>query len=250
MSRPPLHDRRLFRGALAASLGFHLALVLIPASWWHRVSLGGGGSPLEGPPGEAAVLVSLFEDPGPWEEDPTEPEPEPPEEPLEEPPEPELPPEPPEPEPEGSEERADLSKPGPEPAEPLPTEADTAAQARSSGALARVPQGGSRPGEERGSPGEEDPTPRFHPPRLLTGALPLDPDDVGDLEVEVPEEIPVRFRVGRDGRVLEVVPSDPDLPRPLLEAIRRSARDMRFVPARMGDRPVEGWFALTYIYRR
>jgi protein TonB len=247
MTPPVSPDRRLFRGALAISLGFHLVLVLIPASWWQRVSFGGGGTPLEGTAGENVVLVSLFEDPGLLEGDPTEPEP------PEEPQEPEVRPEP---QPETPGETADVADPAPEPepAESLPAGTDTTAQARtaSGGAITggAAPQGGSRPGEGQGSPGEEDPRPRFSPPRLLTGALPLDPDDVGDLDVEVPEEIPVRFRVGRDGRVVDIVPSDPDLPQKLLEAIRRSAEDMRFVPARMGDRPVEGWFALTYIYRR
>ena len=88
----------------------------------------------------------------------------------------------------------------------------------------------------------------YQPPRLLAGALPIDPKDVESLEV--PPEIPVRMRVGTDGRVLEIVPEMPALSLPVLQAIRRSAEAMRFSPARLAGEPVEAWFSMTFVHRR
>jgi protein TonB len=65
-----------------------------------------------------------------------------------------------------------------------------------------------------------------------------------------PLEIPVRLRIGRDGRVTSVEPADPALSTELREALERSAQAMRFVPARLGAEPIEAWFAMTFIYRR
>jgi hypothetical protein len=82
----------------------------------------------------------------------------------------------------------------------------------------------------------------------LAGALPIDPKDVGSLDV--PPEIPVRLRVGADGRIREIVPETASLSPAVLQAIRRSAAAMRFAPARLDGKPVEAWFSMTFVHRR
>jgi hypothetical protein len=86
------------------------------------------------------------------------------------------------------------------------------------------------------------------PPRLLAGALPLDPEVSRDLDV--PPQIPVRLRIGTDGRVQEVVPEISGLSPTVLAAVKRSAQAMRFTPARRGDVAVEAWFPMTFEYHR
>ena len=109
--------------------------------------------------------------------------------------------------------------------------------------------GGTGEGTGRGSGGGGGaPEETFQPPRLLAGALPLDPDDV--IAHQVPAEIPVRLRVGPDGRVKEIVPEIEHLPPPVLNALQRSADAMRFAPARRSGKPVEGWFSMSFVYRR
>jgi hypothetical protein len=81
----------------------------------------------------------------------------------------------------------------------------------------------------------------------LAGALPLDPDDAATLQV--PPEIPVRLRVGADGRVKEILPQIATLAPPILEALHRSAEAMRFAPAMSAGKPVEGWFSMTFVFR-
>jgi periplasmic protein TonB len=87
----------------------------------------------------------------------------------------------------------------------------------------------------------------YEPPRLLAGALPLDPD--AGVALSVPPEIPVRLRVGADGRVKDIVPEIEHLAPAVLDALHRSANAMRFAPARRGGEPVEGWFSMTFVYR-
>ena len=87
----------------------------------------------------------------------------------------------------------------------------------------------------------------YEPPRLLAGALPLDPD--AGVALSVPSEIPVRLRVGADGRVKDIVPEIEHLAPAVLDALHRSANAMRFAPARRGGEPVEGWFSMTFVYR-
>ena len=87
----------------------------------------------------------------------------------------------------------------------------------------------------------------YEPPRLLAGALPLDPD--AGVALSVPPEIPVRLRVGADGRVKDIVPEIEHLAPPVIDALHRSADAMRFAPARRGGEPVEGWFSMTFVYR-
>jgi hypothetical protein len=77
--------------------------------------------------------------------------------------------------------------------------------------------------------------------------LPLDPDK--GVALSVPPEIPVRLRVGADGRVREIVPEIAPLAPAVLDALQRSANAMRFDPARRGGEPVEGWFSMTFVYR-
>jgi hypothetical protein len=110
-----------------------------------------------------------------------------------------------------------------------------------------APAAGSGEGDPSPAAGPGDPAPRFQPPRLLAGALPIDPEDSDELDV--PEEIPVRLRIAKDGTVKEIVPADPDLSGILMKALEESARVMRFIPARVGDEPVEAWFSMTFIYR-
>jgi hypothetical protein len=82
---------------------------------------------------------------------------------------------------------------------------------------------------------------------LLAGALPLDPDKA--VALSVPPEIPVRLRVGPDGRVKELIPEIEHLAPAVLDALHRSADAMRFAPARRRGEPVEGWFSMTFVYR-
>jgi protein TonB len=209
---------------LVVSLLLHAALLFLASMLWQGLA---GGGPRVGGGGERPLLVAFY-DPGP----PGEPGPElgpelPPPEPDE--------PTPPEPEP------PVLPAPAPEPS--------PAAEAASGGGGGTPPPGedaiGSPAmGEVPGSP--EEGTNRFQPPRLLTGALPLDPEEIENLAV--PEEIPVRIRVGPDGRVLRIEPVDAGLPPVVREAIERSARAMRFLPARRGETAVEAWFSMTFIY--
>jgi hypothetical protein len=102
--------------------------------------------------------------------------------------------------------------------------------------------------EGDGTGGGGAPALGYEPPRLLAGALPLDPDAVTTLQI--PPEIPVRLHVGTDGRVMEIVPEIEHLAPPILEALHRSADAMRFAPARSGGEPVDGWFSMTFVYRR
>ena len=87
----------------------------------------------------------------------------------------------------------------------------------------------------------------YEPPRLLAGALPLDPD--AGVAFKVPPEIPVRLRVGADGRVKDIVPEIENLAPAVMDALHRSADAMRFAPARSGGQAVEGWFSMTFVYR-
>ncbi len=107
--------------------------------------------------------------------------------------------------------------------------------------------GGGGDGGSGGAGGSGTPEARYQPPRLLAGALPLDPDDAATLQV--PPEIPVRLRIGADGRVKEILPQIASLAPPILAALHRSAEAMRFVPAQSGGEPVEGWFEMTFVYR-
>lgn len=111
--------------------------------------------------------------------------------------------------------------------------------------------GGTGNGMGDGTGGEGGggaPPETYQPPRLLAGALPLDPDDV--MAHQVPAEIPVRLRVGPDGCVMDIVPEIEHLPAPVLDALRRGADAMRFAPARSSGKPVEGWFAMSFVFRR
>ncbi|HET9234181.1 MAG TPA: hypothetical protein VFP10_08595 [Candidatus Eisenbacteria bacterium] len=134
------------------------------------------------------------------------------------------------------------------PAEASSTRQDTAGSASGEGLGGGGTGEGSGVGSEGGAGGGA-PTPEtYQPPRLLAGALPLDPDDV--IAQQVPAEIPVRLRVGPDGRVRDIVPEIENLPAPVLDALRRSADAMRFAPARSSGKPVEGWFSMSFVYRR
>ena len=116
---------------------------------------------------------------------------------------------------------------------------------------ARSPSGAPRPGPALAVPGEgaEREDARYRAPRLLVGALPLSAADwEGNESGEL--EIPVRLKVGVDGRVLAVEPADPALARPLREAVERSAEAMRFVPAALDGTPVEAWFSMSFVFRR
>ncbi len=215
---------RRLRGALAASLLFHLALFLVPAAWWATVVASGGG----GAAGREGAVPGVFTV--------------------------SLAP------PEAAEPRAAEPRgapPLPEPVPPVPAAAvrpavpSPAAEAAVSSPAAEAavsPEGASERGEgatgagaaaatgstgdRTGTPGPAEPRPGFRPPQLLVGALPLAPDESSRLRV--PGEIPVRLRVGTDGRVVEVVPGVEGLPAPVLDAVHRSAAAMRFRPARMG----------------
>ena len=240
--RPP-RDRERHRLAVfvTASAGFHLLLFLVPLAWWHAVPwLGGGGGERAGAARGAEVMtVSLmelpaFEPPAPDASPPVDPEPE--VEPVD--PEPEVPP---------------LPLPVAEPSAEEPAaraEAGTGNSGRGAEGVEAAAGSGDPGARADGVPGPGEPEPRYLPPRLLAGALPLTPEESEDLNLDSPLEISVRLRVGEDGLVREVAPDTPDLPPRLVEALERSARAMRFVPARLGERPVEAWFSMTFVYRR
>jgi hypothetical protein len=224
-------ERVPFRATVMASLLLHTALFLVPAGVWRQLpGLGPRGG--DGPGGGRPLVVAFY-DPGPLGEKPVL--------------GPEAAVEPPPSEPVPSEPTPRTATPPVEIPSP-PSSADPEAGS------AEGTAGGSRRGEGvPGAPGvgdvpgfEEDGDEGFHPPRLLTGALPIDPEEIEDLDV--PREIPVRIRVGQDGRVLRIEPLQTDLPEVVREAIVRSARAMRFVPARQGKDAVESWFAMTFIY--
>lgn len=208
------------RTALVLSAVLHAGLFLLPVPGLLT------GPDRPGPTPGRGYVVSLFEPPG-GESPATEPAP--PAEPKSQPtPVPEVVPKP------------DVA---PEPATRTPAEAPAAA----AGDGAAGP-GAERPGGGQGGDRPVPPPIRFIPPQLLAGALPIDPKDSEALDV--PEEIPVRLRVGTDGQVLEIVPGIADLPDAVTAALERSARAMRFLPARRGDRPVEAWFSMTFVFRR
>lgn len=219
-------ENRVLARTAAASVLFHVALVLAPGSWWEgltpREEPGRAGSHLEGP-----LTVSLV----PWG--------------------PAAVAGPPRPEP--------VEAPPPAPAvaappiqDPPPAEAPSENPARTPAATGAGSAGASEPAA--GSPAATAPRSgapgalRYRPPKLLAGALPLTPEESEGLPS--PLEISVRLRVDLRGRVAEVVPRKPDLPAPLREALERSARAMRFVPARRGGEPVEAWFEMSFVYRR
>jgi protein TonB len=219
-------ENRVLARTAAASLLLHAALVLAPGSWWEGLIFpeapGRAGSRPEGP-----LTVSLV----PWGPASAAGPPRP--EPLEAaPPAPAV---------------AASPAEAPPPAEaPSGIPPRTPAVTGTGGAGASDPAAGSpaatAPGS--GATGEL----RYRPPKLLAGALPLTPEESEGLPS--PLEISVRLRVDRRGRVAEVVPGKPDLPAPLREALERSARAMRFVPARLGGEPVEAWFEVSFVYRR
>lgn len=143
----------------------------------------------------------------------------------------------------------ELPVPGPTAGTPtapaaLPTPAADS-QGTPGGPTAGAPAGG--PGDAGAAGAGEGPA-HFLPPRLLAGALPIDPADVD--AIDIPAEIPVRLRVGPDGAVREIVPEVVGLGAPVLEALRRSAEAMRFAPARLDGEPVEAWFRMTFVHRR
>jgi len=232
MSEVPEHHG-LIRSALIGSLMIHLVLAFVP--WGGFVE--GEGEDL---PGAGDLVVSLFPGLAGGEESPEETN---------------MTVAPPE------------AVPEPDPMDPMeldsePTESvaddpelpqQKAADLPASAGGAAIPGGGGGTtlGEEsEGAPatGPGAPPSPYQPPRLLAGALPIDPDD--SEELNVPAEIPVRLRIGADGMVQEIVPSDPDLPPKVIEALERSAQAMRFIPARRDDRPVEAWFHMTFIHRK
>jgi len=213
------------RTAVLVSLVLHAGLFLLPAAGL----LPGPGRP--GPESGEGIVVSLFESPG-RESPALESEPE-------TPPEPVVPP---------------VPDPVPDPASPVSTAPSPEATAPPTPAVAGGGEAGAIPGPGHagaaGGDGSEPVPPRtaFTPPQLLAGALPIDPQDSEALDV--PAEIPVRIRVGTDGQVLEIVPQIADLPPAVTAALERSAHAMRFLPARRGNRPVEAWFAMTFVFRR
>ena len=219
MSGVPEHHG-LMRAALVGSLMIHLALAFLP---WGGL-LGGEG---DESPGDGNFEVSLIPGVAGGGEIPGAPAEtvDPPIEAVSEP-EPVDSPEP---------ERVETAEPEPEP----------------TGAATPGGGGGNAPGEdpEGGSAtGLDAPPAPYRPPRLLVAVLPIDPDDSEDLDV--PAEIPVRLRVGKDGKVKEIIPSNPDLPPQVMEALERSARAMKFLPARRGDQFVEAWYHMTFGYRK
>ena len=158
-------------------------------------------------------------------------------------------------------------RPVPKPPEPVPERrvelshsptivpADASSTLHGGGSSGGIGSGGGGIGDGMGDgtgSGSEGgggaPPETYQPPRLLAGALPLDPDDV--MAHQVPAEIPVRLRVGPDGRVMDIVPEIENLPAPVLDALQRSADAMRFAPARSSGRPVEGWFSMSFVFRR
>ena len=88
----------------------------------------------------------------------------------------------------------------------------------------------------------------FRPPRLLVGALPLSPEQ--SVELSPNQEIPVRLRVTKTGRVEKVESIDPDLDPRILAAVQKAVEVMRFVPAKRGGAAVDAWFAMKFIYNQ
>jgi len=220
--------RRLGR-MVAASVLLHAALVLVPGSWWAALASRNAGDRAPGP-AEGPVAVSLVAWPAAAPAGPPRPRPEPAATtpaPAETPPVPE-----PRPQPESAAAPSPAAAPAGAPA-PAGTTGASAAESP-----AEAPASGGGPGDRL----------RYRPPKLLAGALPLTPEESEGLPS--PLEINVRLRVDSRGRVAEIVPEDPDLPAPLRRALERSARAMRFAPARLGDRPVAGWFEMSFVYRR
>lgn len=220
------------RTALVLSAFLHAGLFLLPVPGLLT------GPDRPGPTPGRGYVVSLFEPPG-GESAATEPAP-----PAEAKPQPQPTPVPevvPKPEPTPTPETP-AEAPAPAPA---PAETATPSPAAGDGAAGPATE---RPGGGQGGDRPVPPPVRFTPPQLLAGALPIDPKDSEALDV--PEEIPVRLRVGTDGQVLEIVPGIADLPDAVTAALERSARAMRFLPARRGDRPVEAWFSMTFVFRR
>lgn len=221
--------RRSGRGltrAAAVSILVHGGVLLAPLPWFAAGPMGGRGA------SRVIGFELLAYDPGgpvAGPEAPPEPTPEP------EPRPPAAPPEPPpvapsDPElPEAT--VPDGVFPGRTP------DAESASEAAAAGSKAE-------PGDDpSGSPGGA----RYRPPRILVGALPLSAEESRALDV--PEEIHVRLRIGRDGRVDRVEAVDPDLNPRILAIIRESASAMRFVPARRGREPVEAWFSMAFVFR-
>ena len=234
MSGVPEH-RGLMRNGLVGSLVIHLALAFLP---WGDFFEGAGEEPARGGSFEVSLIPGVSggeEAPGePAEVAPPPAEAVPPPDPVESA----------KVEPEPTEPATDGSVPTPQDASELPTAAATGTATAGGG-------GATAPGEESegvSAAGLNEPPAVYRPPRVLGVALPIDPDH--SEELDVPPKIPVRLRIGKDGTVKEIVPSDPDLSPLVLEALERSARAMKFIPARRGDRVVEGWFTMTFEYRK
>lgn len=233
-------DRRRRRTVWLASVVAHGAVALIPLSWL-TLEVGGGESGgqdgargtgfevvlfAESTPGAAAPPVGTPTVPPPPEpEPPVLPEPEAPAVPVAPPP----------------------SEQAGEPDGTFDPAPDPGGGEGASGTAIRGLPGDDADGDE-GPAGGGRPAPVFRPPRPLTAALPVSPEDVGDLDI--PGEIPVRLRIAPDGRVIEIVPQMSDLPAPVMDALRESAEAMRFLPARRGGRRVEAWFSMRFVYRR
>jgi protein TonB len=212
------------RRAAAASVALHLALLAVPAALWRAVVPGPTEVQPLGRAGADFLVVSLADAPT-----------------LSAPP-------------------AEAAAPEPAVVAPRPREEPSVAEIPEPSVSEPVTGGASgEGGEVDGSPGAQGSadgddgigggtSARYQPPRLLAGALPLTPQESEALPS--PLEIPVRLRIGRDGRVTAVEPADPAISTELREALERSALTMRFVPARLGADPVEAWFAMTFIYRR
>lgn len=238
MSRPvPRRSRNFW----LVSLLLHGGAALIPLSWLTVDSPAGGGGGGGGPVAVSLVAFASLSDPAAAV--PTVPAP---------PPSPdavEVDALPPEPEP--------VRDPAPVASDPKPTEAGEAPGAAVVGEGGPAPDPGEglkgvgpgpTDGDGAGAGAGDGSRAAYRPPRLLAGALPLTPEESKDLDL--PREIPVRLKIGTDGSVVEIEPADPALPEVLKEALRRSAAAMRFVPAKLGEEPVEAWFSMTFIYRR
>ena len=245
------------RRMAAVSVALHTVLLFVP--WWKEMEAPGGGGG-EGGPGDEVFAVAFFEPPAATEspvpaalnqpafpDGLVDPEPLPQVRsaaevsPFEAEPEPWRPP-PPEP-------------PSPvEPSPPVDPEPDPPAEAPDAGPGRGQGTGrgdGDLAGEGTGegrAPAAK--VPSFRPPKLLTGVLPLTPEEAEDLDLPEELEIDTRLHVGTDGRVIEAVPEDPDLPAPLVAAIERAARSMRFRPALERGTPVPAWFPMRFTYRR
>ena len=230
---PGQAGRPRFRFALAFSVAGHLALLAVPVALWRALAgLPGPGDLDEaGRRGGDFLVVSLLEEAPPSGESPS------PQAPARVAPPPRR------------EEPRLISTP-----EPVPTVAPSGGQGEGEGPAGQeegeagsMEQGAGDAGA--GGSGEGAGTSaQYRPPRLLAGALPLTPQESESLPS--PLEIPVRLHIGLDGRVISVEPADAALPEVLRDALERSARAMRFLPARLGEEPVEAVFTMTFIYRR